>query len=90
MKQYVIRVFGKVQGVGFRYYTERFAHEYHIVGTVANVEDYVEIHAQGSDEELEKFTESVTNGASPASSVTRYTVDEESIDDTFKSFEVIS
>lgn len=49
MKHYLIRVYGRVQGVGFRYFTERLALKYQIKGTVKNVEDYVEVHAQGDD-----------------------------------------
>ena len=56
--------------MGFRYYTERIANQYHIKGTVQNVDDYVEIYAQGEDKELEQFIQSVIKGASPASSVT--------------------
>ncbi|REH87534.1 acylphosphatase [Staphylococcus felis] len=90
MKQYVIKVYGRVQGVGFRYFTERIAKQYRIVGTVANVNDYVEVHAQGDVDELESFIKSVTNGASPASSVSSYTIDEETVNHTFKNFRAIS
>lgn len=34
MKHYLIRVYGRVQGVGFRYFTERLALKYQIKGTV--------------------------------------------------------
>ena len=47
MERKHIKVFGVVQGVGFRYYTQRIAQSHQIVGTVQNVEDYVEIYAQG-------------------------------------------
>lgn len=50
--------------VGFRYFTERLALKYQIKGTVKNVEDYVEVHAQGDDASLESFTQGVINGAS--------------------------
>lgn len=55
MKHYLIRVYGRVQGVGFRYFTERLALKYQIKGTVKNVEDYVEVHAQGDDASLESL-----------------------------------
>ena len=45
MKQKHLQVFGTVQGVGFRYYTQRLANKYNILGTVQNVDDYVEIYA---------------------------------------------
>ena len=50
-----VKVFGIVQGVGFRYYTERLAHKYGIAGTVENVSDYVEIFAQGEADSLAQF-----------------------------------
>ena len=41
MQRKHIQVFGTVQGVGFRFYTQRIAHQFNIKGTVQNVEDYV-------------------------------------------------
>ena len=55
MKQKHLQVFGTVQGVGFRYYTQRLANKYNILGTVQNVDDYVEIYAIGNDDDLEQF-----------------------------------
>lgn len=43
MQRKHIQVFGTVQGVGFRFYTQRIAHQFNIKGTVQNVEDYVDI-----------------------------------------------
>ena len=42
MQRKHIQVFGTVQGVGFRFYTQRIAHQFNIKGTVQNVEDYVD------------------------------------------------
>ena len=39
MKAYSINVFGKVQGVGFRYYTKLKAEELEVCGTVENRPD---------------------------------------------------
>ncbi len=47
MRHIHLQVFGHVQGVRFRYFTQRIAMNYNIVGTVQNVDDYVEIYAQG-------------------------------------------
>lgn len=38
-----IQVFGTVQGVGFRFYTQKIANQHDIKGTVQNVDDYVDI-----------------------------------------------
>ncbi|UTG99049.1 acylphosphatase [Macrococcoides canis] len=78
MKTIHIKVFGKVQGVGFRYFTEKLAKQYHITGTVQNVKDYVEIYATGS-EALSDFEQVVVNGASPMSKVESYTSEEISL-----------
>ncbi|WP_353458368.1 acylphosphatase [Staphylococcus coagulans] len=90
MKHYLIRVYGRVQGVGFRYFTERLAMQYEIVGNVKNKDAYVEVHAQGNETQLESFTKAVSKGASPASRVTHYSVDELEIEKDFRDFKVIS
>lgn len=59
---------GRVQGVGFRYFTESRAHKYNIKGYVCNTPDYkVEILGQGEEEELEQFIQEIKKG--PAYSV---------------------
>ena len=54
-----------------------------------NVDDYVEIYAQGEDKELEQFIQSVIKGASPASSVTDYNIKNLDIDDSLTEFKTI-
>ena len=52
----IIRVFGKVQGVGFRYYTQKKASELDITGFVQNRPDgSVYIEAEGEEEKLDAF-----------------------------------
>lgn len=47
---------GQVQGVGFRYLAKKMAETHKINGTVRNLADgSVELIAQGSREELERF-----------------------------------
>ncbi|SMF48042.1 acylphosphatase [Pseudobacteriovorax antillogorgiicola] len=51
---------GHVQGVGFRYRTLQLAQQFAVVGTVQNLKDgTVELKAQGSDEELQRFFSSL-------------------------------
>lgn len=62
-------VLGRVQGVGFRYYTKERADRLGIVGTVENkyygtYRGAVEIFAFGKAEILERFCESVSKGFS--------------------------
>jgi len=52
----IIRVYGKVQGVGFRYYTHKKAVEFNITGFVQNKSDgSVYIEAEGEEEKLDAF-----------------------------------
>ncbi|NOX38330.1 MAG: acylphosphatase [Calditrichaeota bacterium] len=51
-----VRVFGMVQGVGYRFFTQRKAREYGLVGYVRNMPDgSVEVYAEGDREVLENF-----------------------------------
>ena len=55
-KAAIIKVFGKVQGVGFRYYTNKKAIELNLVGFVQNKPDgSVFIEAEGDDTNLLTF-----------------------------------
>jgi len=51
-----LNVYGKVQGVGFRFYTHKIAKELEILGFVKNMPDgSVYIEAEGEPENLEQF-----------------------------------
>lgn len=63
MKAATIRVYGRVQGVGFRYYTEREARLRGISGFVQNKPDgSVYIEAEGEEEAMEAFIEWCRSG----------------------------
>ena len=52
----IVRVSGKVQGVGFRYYTHKKATELGLTGFVQNKPDgSVYIEAEGIEEKLDEF-----------------------------------
>lgn len=56
-------VSGRVQGVGFRWWTTRTASEAGLSGSVRNRRDgSVEIHVAGRFEDLERFEERLRNG----------------------------
>ncbi|PMC80144.1 acylphosphatase [Aerococcus viridans] len=60
MKTSRIIVTGRVQGVGFRYFTERIAKRMKLAGTVENKNDgSVEIVVQADDTTLRAFVEEV-------------------------------
>ena len=55
-----IRVYGIVQGVGFRFTTQMLANKYGIGGWVANLPDgSVEMEATGTKDELDAFREAI-------------------------------
>ncbi|MGY3480969.1 MULTISPECIES: acylphosphatase [Staphylococcus] len=84
-----IKVFGIVQGVGFRYYTEKIARKYNVVGTVQNISDYVEIYAQSDESSLTSFINAIIEGASPASQVEDYEIEEIETNPSWKKFSTL-
>ena len=65
MQAFVLIVSGRVQGVGFRWFTEREAVKRNIRGYVRNLEDgRVEILAQAEPPVLEEFCERIRRGPS--------------------------
>jgi acylphosphatase len=63
MKTLQIKVIGKVQGVGFRYYTHKKAQNYNIKGFVKNeIDGSVYIEAEGEEADLDKFVSWVDKG----------------------------
>jgi len=63
MKQLEAVVYGRVQGVSFRYYTKREALRLGVTGWVANQpEGTVKVVAQGSTEALVQFIEFLHHG----------------------------
>ncbi|HQH70790.1 MAG TPA: acylphosphatase [bacterium] len=58
-------VSGRVQGVGFRYFTQRVAESMNLVGEVRNTRDgRVEIIAEGDPPTLKKFLRRIEEGPS--------------------------
>jgi acylphosphatase len=56
-------VSGEVQGVGFRYFTQRVAARHQVVGYVRNLADgRVEILAEGTPESVEGFKHDIAAG----------------------------
>lgn len=65
-----IVVKGYVQGVGFRFYTIRYADKLNINGTVRNRYDgSVEIYAEGDERDINSFIEVIKRG--PGSAIIR-------------------
>ncbi|MDO9578703.1 MAG: acylphosphatase [Candidatus Cloacimonadales bacterium] len=63
MRKLEIVISGRVQGVGFRYFTVRLAQEYNILGNVQNSYDgKVRVVAVGSEKNLELFLQELRHG----------------------------
>jgi acylphosphatase len=64
-KRYVIS--GRVQGVGFRYFTQRVADQHGIAGWVRNTLDgRVEIEAEGDASAMRAFEDRISSGPAGA------------------------
>ncbi len=78
-RRYIVS--GRVQGVGFRFFTEEIAAVEGVHGWVRNRGDgCVEIEAQGDAESLERFERRVRSGP-PAARVDAVQVEEAALDD---------
>ena len=68
-----IRVRGRVQGVGFRFFTQQLAIQLDLCGTVQNKMDgSVFAVAQGEEKAVTRFMERVKSSTSPYGRVDRY------------------
>ena len=68
-----IRVWGRVQGVGFRFFTQQLAIQLDLCGTVQNKMDgSVFAVAQGDEKAVARFIERVKASTSPYGRVDRY------------------
>ncbi len=83
-----IIVRGRVQGVGYRFFTQRTALELGIKGYVRNLPDgTVEVVAEGSPGAMEKFIQELREGP-PLAIVEDMEVQEIPPDEEFETFEV--
>lgn len=63
MERYLIKVCGRVQGVGFRYFVQFTASMYNITGLVKNCDDgTVRMEVQGEDQTINKFLSKIRKG----------------------------
>ncbi|WP_273852875.1 acylphosphatase [Guptibacillus spartinae] len=88
MKRYQFIVKGKVQGVGFRAFTQQKAAQYGLTGYVMNqMDNSVEIEAQGEENTLIKFQSALQKG-SPFSTVDEVQAHEKQVHDHERSFSI--
>lgn len=84
-----IRVFGIVQGVGFRPTVSRHAEKNHIRGSVCNMGPYVEIWAQGQKENLENFCRDIKERPPERAVILKMDVEEQEKAPVFDTFSII-
>ncbi len=83
-----IRVFGIVQSVGFRPTVSRHAAACHIHGSVSNMGPYVEIMAQGRQEDLDDFVQAVRERPPKRAVILRMDVETVATKEKFDRFEI--
>ncbi|MGN8647004.1 acylphosphatase [Gracilibacillus sp. HCP3S3_G5_2] len=89
LRQVNVIVSGRVQGVGFRVFTQQLAVENEIVGWVRNLDDgSVEIEAQGHDMMMEKFLKQLNKGPSFFAKVKNMEVTEKEVTHSFQKFDI--
>lgn len=83
-------VYGKVQGVGFRYHTQQAAQQRSLVGYVRNQPDgTVEIVAAGRPEQVQSLLDWAKQGP-PAARVSRVEAAETELSGPFSAFSITS
>ncbi|MCX8082526.1 MAG: acylphosphatase [bacterium] len=88
MKRLHIIIDGKVQGVGFRFYTKDIATKTGVTGWVKNLSNgKVEIVAEGSKEEIQTFLKKLKEGYL-GRNITNIEEIEKAYTGTFSSFEI--
>lgn len=75
-----IKIKGLVQGVGFRPFVFRLAHQHKINGWVANRTDGVEIQSEGSDDSVRSFIKDLQNKAPVISQIDEFIVSENPVE----------
>jgi acylphosphatase len=89
MKIYHYIVKGRVQGVAFRFYTQKAARDYNIEGTVKNLYNGdVEVYAQGEEENIRQFEVFLRSGP-PAAHVLQLIKEESDTPLKYPGFQII-
>lgn len=84
-----IRLYGIVQGVGFRPFVSRAAMSRNIRGQVCNRGSYVEVIAQGNENELEEFIQVLRTEPPERSVILKVDVKDRGLRPHIESFEIV-
>lgn len=81
-----LKICGIVQGVGFRPFVYRTAHEFGLTGWVLNATEGVFVHAEGDADSLDRFTITLSDAAPAAARVDEINIKEVPVEgfDTFE------
>jgi acylphosphatase len=89
MESLSIRIEGRVQGVGFRYWTVKLARSLFMNGWVRNMPDgSVKIQAQGDSVNMAAFIDDLENGP-PGAMVRKIITEPSAVNENLKSFEIL-
>lgn len=83
------KVYGIVQGVGFRPFVDRLAARYKIYGSVCNKGPYVEIFAQGSAAAVHAFLAAIENDPPERATILKLDTEQLAAPDTYTRFAII-
>ncbi|MCR5829841.1 MAG: carbamoyltransferase HypF [Lachnospiraceae bacterium] len=72
----IIRIYGVVQGVGFRPFVSRLARELKVTGSVSNKGSYVEVIARGEETALDELAKRIKSDAPERSTILKTDVRE--------------
>ncbi len=90
MRHIHLLVSGRVQGVGFRAFTQQAAIENEIVGWVRNLADgAVEVEAVGEDKKVDQFIKKVKKGPSFFAKVKNIQITECESEKNYQKFQIV-
>ena len=83
------KVYGIVQGVGFRPFVDRLAARFSIFGSVCNKGPYVEIFAQGEPAAVQKFLAAIEHEPPERAAILKMDTEKLTAPDSYTSFSII-
>ncbi len=89
LKRYSVNVRGRVQGVGFRYYTVHSAARYNVFGWVRNKSDgSVQLECEGTEENVNKFLGWLEKGGPPSARILELRKQEKPYQGYYRTFSI--
>ncbi|MBN1786551.1 MAG: acylphosphatase, partial [Candidatus Methanofastidiosa archaeon] len=88
MSMLVLRIYGIVQGVGFRPFVWRIAHRTGVKGSVKNKGGYVEVALQGRGSDIARFKDLLSREL-PCNAFIDFVEEEEAPDGAYDGFSIV-